>query len=46
MNYLNVLFAVAIIAAAVLMALFTDGLLLPASLPMMAYSLKLLGIEP
>jgi hypothetical protein len=46
MNYLNILFAAAIIVAAIIMAIMTGGLLLPVSMPLTAYSLKLLGIEP
>jgi hypothetical protein len=34
------------IAAAVIMALLSGGVLLPVSLPFLAYGLKMLGIEP
>ena len=45
MNVLNGLIAVGMIAVAVVMAILTEGLLLPLSLPMLVYSLKLLGVN-
>jgi len=44
MNWANLAFAIGIIIAAVLMALFSEGLFLPASIPMTVYALKMLGV--
>ena len=45
MNW-NIVIAVAMVAVAVLMAILSYGVLLPISLPFVAYGLKMLGIEP
>lgn len=44
MNLVNLVFSVGIIAVAVLLAIFTEGIFLPASLPMTAYALQRLGV--
>ena len=44
MNWANLVFAVGIIIAAVLMAIFSEGIFLPASIPMTVYALQRLGV--
>jgi hypothetical protein len=44
MNWVNLGLSIGIIVAAVLLAIFSEGLFLPASLPMTVYALKRLGI--
>jgi hypothetical protein len=44
MNWVNWALAIGIIVAAVLMAIFSDGLSLPVSLPMTVYALKRVGV--
>ena len=43
MNWVNLGLSIGIIVAAVLLAIFSEGLFLPASLPMTVYALKRLG---
>jgi len=45
MNWVTMALAIGIIAVAVLLAIFTEGLFLPASLPMTVYALKMLGVK-
>lgn len=44
MNWVNWALAIGIIAFAVLLAIFSEGLFLPASLPMTVYALKRVGV--
>lgn len=44
MNLVNLVLSIGIIAVAVLLAIFTGGLSLPASLPMAVYALQRLGV--
>jgi hypothetical protein len=44
MNWANLILSIGIITVAVILAIFTDGMFLPASLPMTVYALQRLGI--
>jgi len=44
MNWVNWALTIGIIVAAVLLAIFSEGLFLPASLPMTVYALKRVGV--
>lgn len=46
MNIVNILLAIGIIGFAVVLALLTEGLFLPASLPMTVYALQMVGVVP
>ena len=43
---LNMILAILLIGGAIIMAILTGGALLPISLPVAAYGLKMLGIQP
>lgn len=45
MNW-NIVLAILLIGGAIIMAILTDGVLLPISLPVAVYGLQKLGIQP
>jgi len=45
MNFLNLVLAFGLIAAAVILAIISEGVFLPASIPIGAYGVKLLGVK-